>query len=383
MEKGNAEGLWRVWEEYEGSEGWARLSPGSRNAKKRAWMRFSAWMGAVHPEIGELGGVTPGMAAEYVETLRPGRAGVTCSLQVCILREITRAVLMRRAGGGVASTANPWEGVRLRACDGWTRRELALEEVKRLFAAAESRGPQWRLLFSLAVYAGLRLGDCCLLAWDAVDLAAGVLRVVPRKTRRYLAGRPVVIPLHAELAAELAAVPPAERGGCVLPAIASDYGLRRWALSRALSGIFAEAGIETSVAVEGRSRRAPSATFHSLRHTFVSVAVNAGIPLATVQAIVGHKSTAMTRHYYHPSVDALRRAVDAMPPIMQSAAGAAASAAVAGVAVAGAAVAGARVRSGRPRSLSSRLQDIARALAKGLITPQEFASLRAAILADA
>ncbi|MBR4604493.1 MAG: tyrosine-type recombinase/integrase, partial [Kiritimatiellae bacterium] len=231
---------------------------------------------------------------------------------------------------------------------------------------------------------GLRLGDCCLLAWDAVDFAAGVLRVVPRKTRRYLAGRPVVIPLHAELAAELAAVPPAEREGCVLPAIASDYGLRRWALSRAIAAIFAEAGIETSVAVEGRSRRAPSATFHSLRHTFVSVAVNAGIPLATVQAIVGHKSTAMTGHYYHPSVEALRRAVDAMPPIMQRADrnGAAPAAGAAGAAAASGVTVG-RASSRRPRSLSSRLQDIARALAKGLITPQEFASLRAAILADA
>ena len=53
----------------------------------------------------------------------------------------------------------------------------------------------------------------------------------------------------------------------------------------------------------------------SLRHTFVSFAANAGIPLHIVQAIVGHESTAMTRHYYHENEKALRRAVSSIPTI--------------------------------------------------------------------
>ena len=61
----------------------------------------------------------------------------------------------------------------------------------------------------------------------------------------------------------------------------------------------------------------PEATFHSLRHTFVSFAANAGIPLHVVQAIVGHTSTVMTRHYYHENEAALRSAVDAIPEFGQ------------------------------------------------------------------
>ena len=77
--------------------------------------------------------------------------------------------------------------------------------------------------------------------------------------------------------------------------------------------IFEAAGVKMSVRLEGRSRLTPEATFHSLRHTFVSISANAGVPLHIVQSIVGHESTAMTRHYYHENLDALRKAVAAIP----------------------------------------------------------------------
>ncbi len=56
-------------------------------------------------------------------------------------------------------------------------------------------------------------------------------------------------------------------------------------------------------------------SFHSLRHTFVSLAANAGVPLAIVQAIVGHSNPAMTRHYFHESTDALKNAVATLPDV--------------------------------------------------------------------
>ena len=67
--------------------------------------------------------------------------------------------------------------------------------------------------------------------------------------------------------------------------------------------------VVTSIKIEGRRHKTPEATFHSLRHTFVSFAANAGVPLHIVQSIVGHESTAMTRHYYHENHAALKRAV--------------------------------------------------------------------------
>ena len=69
------------------------------------------------------------------------------------------------------------------------------------------------------------------------------------------------------------------------------------------------------VKIEGRRHKTPEATFHSLRHTFVSFAANAGVPLHIVQSIVGHESTAMTRHYYHENIAALKSAVAAIPTL--------------------------------------------------------------------
>lgn len=56
---------------------------------------------------------------------------------------------------------------------------------------------------------------------------------------------------------------------------------------------------------------------HSFRHTFVSLAANAGIPLEVVRAIVGHASEDMTRHYLHVSDARKDSAVDALPMLSE------------------------------------------------------------------
>ena len=95
--------------------------------------------------------------------------------------------------------------------------------------------------------------------------------------------------------------------------ISEMYARSRWRVNHELARIFRAAHIETSVRIEGRRYRTPEATFHSLRHTFVSFAANAGVPLHVIQSIVGHESTAMTRHYYHEDLEALKSAVAVIP----------------------------------------------------------------------
>ena len=60
----------------------------------------------------------------------------------------------------------------------------------------------------------------------------------------------------------------------------------------------------------GRAR--PDATAHSFRHTFVTRAIEAGVPPHVVQAIVGHSSAAMTEHYTHLSDKAVLEAFSKM-----------------------------------------------------------------------
>ena len=52
--------------------------------------------------------------------------------------------------------------------------------------------------------------------------------------------------------------------------------------------------------------------FHDLRHTFITQMVERGVPLGLIQAMVGHISSRMLRHYTHISSGAARKAVEAL-----------------------------------------------------------------------
>jgi integrase len=56
----------------------------------------------------------------------------------------------------------------------------------------------------------------------------------------------------------------------------------------------------------------PEARFHDLRHTGITRAAEAGVPLAVVQDMAGHFSAAMTRYYVHICDGALQNAMTRM-----------------------------------------------------------------------
>ncbi len=276
------------------------------------------------------------------------------------MREIYR-ILAEEAG----IKDDPWRGIRLLADDSHARREFTRKELARILTAAEAAGKMWNILFCLGMYTGLRLGDCCTLEWRTVNFERGIIQVIPRKTRRHAHGVPVTIPIHPELMALFRSVREDDEH-YVLPQLAAWYqGSEHWRIGYGLEQIFRAAGIVTSVRIDGRKTAAPDATFHSLRHTFVSFSANAGVPLPVVQSIVGHTSTAMTRHYYHENEEVLRRAVAAVPGI-------------------------AELRTGTPhaplptpsiRSLADRLRELDQLLADNLITPAEYTTTRTRLLA--
>jgi len=303
-----------VWLEYVKSPNRNELAKATLDAKRNVWMQFARWMEHSYLPVKDLGGVTSDMIGEYLACLRADICASTYNNRVCVLREIFH-VLAGKAG----LEEDPWEGVRLRPDDSHSRRELTLDELRRLLAAAEKIGKdikcdEWRTLFLVGIYTGLRLGDCCRLDWASVNLAEGVVQLIPQKTRRHAHGRPVTIPIHPAFGGALLERQ-ASRSGPVLPTIARMYQSDRTKVSGMLSRIFRAANITTSVKIEGRRHKTPEATFHSLRHTFVSFAANAGVPLHIVQSIVGHESTAMTRHYYHENIAALKSAVAAIPTL--------------------------------------------------------------------
>ena len=321
-----------VWLEYVKSPNRNEIAPATLNSKRLIWMHFAKWMEQNYLPVDDLAGITSDAICEYLACLRTGVSASTYNGRICILREIFHT-LADKAG----LESDPWAGVRLRPEDSHSRRELTLDEIKRLLVEAKKVGAEWHTLFLIGIYTGLRLGDCCKLDWSNINLGAGIIQLIPSKTRRHAHGRPVTIPIHQILGQAILGLSAASDGGNtplgtqptitqtlpitrlvgpVLPCVAAMYNQARYKVSHVIERIFKAANIVTSVRIEGRRNLTPDATFHSFRHTFVSMAANAGIPLHIVQSIVGHESTAMTRHYYHENVDALRSAVNAIPSLV-------------------------------------------------------------------
>ena len=411
--------LAEAWHHYEMSPNRRDIAQATLNSKRMVWMGFARWMEHNHIEIGHLAEVTEEAVGEYLAEFRCHHAATTYNNHVCTLREIFRTLAEK---AGVVN--DPWANVCLRADDSVSRRELTVDEVERLYDAASKEGVEWKLLFMTGIYTGLRLGDCCRLKWENVNLERGVIQVIPEKTKKHAHGKPVTIPIHPQLAAELregrgkrdegrgksgdAGQETCETGGSQLPStepsssllplpssqtfvnptIAELYVHKNWRLDEVLRKIFTAANITMSVRMQGRSRRSVLASFHSLRHTFVSLSANAGVPLPVVQSIVGHCSTAMTRHYYHENEAALRSAVAAIPVIGEGRGkreGGDASGAGCEPVVARPASGAANVPPGAParrEGVSARLRRLDRLFAQKLGTEGEYAAHRARILSE-
>jgi integrase len=167
---------------------------------------------------------------------------------------------------------------------------------------------------TLGLYTGVRLGDCCRLCWEEVDLARKAIVRRPSKTSRR-SDRPVVVPIHPDLLRRLLAARPEPARGFVCPRKAEQYRRNKAEVSKRFSTLFRQCGIRLHrEGVPGRAQ--VEAGFHSLRFSFVSICRRANAPLAVVERLVGHSSPAMTRHYTDVGDQATALAIASLPSML-------------------------------------------------------------------
>jgi integrase len=90
-------------------------------------------------------------------------------------------------------------------------------------------------------------------------------------------------------------------------------------LSNQFAALLVDVGLREDRAGPGKGRNVRRAknelSFHSLRHTAVSLLKDAGIPEAVVMELVGHDSKQMSAHYTHVGESALEKAAGALPEL--------------------------------------------------------------------
>jgi integrase len=316
-----------AWDKYLAATNRPDSGEGTLGHYAGQWERFAGWMAKTHPESPSLRSVTPEIAAAYAVDLAGSCSSSTFNKHVALLTLVFR-VLAKPA----MMVANPFAEVRRKRAVQHGRRELTIEELRRV--CTEATG-ELRTLLALGTYTGLRLGDCATMNWSECDLVRGLIQRVPNKTARRTP-KPVLVPIHGVLSVVLEETPEKARRGFILPESAALYQRDAAALTKRIQKHLIACGVRTQVEgtgfvmVKGEDgedvkqhsgkRAVVEVGFHSLRHTFVSLCREAGAPLSVVESIVGHSSPAMTRHYTHTGEAAARSAIALLPGMKEDAA---------------------------------------------------------------
>jgi integrase len=341
------EDAWRV---YIDSSTRPDTGPATLEVYRQQVAVFARWMNATHPTLTSLRDVDETVAGEFARYLTQEGKGAGTFNKYLRLLELVFRVLKTPA----RLTANPWSDIPRKRDIQHGRRELTVDELRKVCGAASG---ELRVLFAIGLYTGLRMGDAATLRWSDVDLVRALIHRIPNKTARRNP-KPVLIPIHATLAGMLHECRKDDKAEFVLPETAARYQIRPDLIAREVKRHLKSCSIETHAPGTGgdTGRRASvEVGFHSLRHSFVSLCRAANAPLSVVESVVGHSSPAMTRHYTHTGELEAARAVGALPALIGD------------------------VKPARNRSERSPLPDWALALVTGM-TAKNWEAVRAKLL---
>jgi integrase len=153
-------------------------------------------------------------------------------------------------------------------------------QIKTVMTAAKKDGANARAIFALGIYAGLRKREIDRCRWEWFDWEQELLHVDPLKGKKHR-----TIPLHRELAKALKPLRKAE-GYVVEPEKELGSYRYRFDIRKTFDRVLKAVKLEW-------------VTPHTLRHTFASQLVTAGVPLFKVTVWLGHSDPRTTMIYAH------------------------------------------------------------------------------------
>lgn len=152
----------------------------------------------------------------------------------------------------------------------------------------------------LSATLGLRPGEAYAMTWDRIDMRSGAVRVC--ETRQSIGADIVVYPPKTGKSDRVA----------YLPRFARDRIRDVWRASGRPKGLVnpdAPAKIARRIGAWSREKGLPEISMTNCRHTWATLAVEAGVQLETVAIMLGHSSVATAYdHYIRPRASIAQKA---------------------------------------------------------------------------
>lgn len=252
----------------------------------------SIYRNRIQPHLGHL--PMPAITTVEVDALKKAQGKLSADSTKKTLSLLGQ--IFRQAGRwGLYEGPIPTDNVKVPQSDSRRMRFLTKAEAKTLLDSLHSRSPHlWRMAL-VSLYTGLRAGEVFNLRWEHVNFTSGTITVMDAKNTE---NRVVHMPEQVQQALKSWHMQSKGRMGFLVFPKQHTQNTPLSEIGSHFKVIVRECGLN-----EGITDRRHHIVFHSLRHTFASWLVQAGVPLYTVQKLMGHKTITMTQRYAHLAPD--------------------------------------------------------------------------------
>lgn len=282
----------------------ATTSESSERNRRRSFKVFMEYLGADADK--RIDSITYNQCREFIrEQLRQVSRKTVMQYHTYIMRAfadaqdihglITRNPMRPVSVAQEAKMINPERGA-----DKQEKEVFTPQEMHRLLHEAPA---PWCNIVAVSFYlGGLRIGDVCTMRWDAINWGRAEVTLIEEKTKR-CRRLPIISPLM-----DILKQMKGEQGRqeeYLFPMQAHMFfGGSRATVSTTFTALLQTMGINPApVATDkptGRRKRISAKTFHSIRHTVVSMTrLDASFTPDMVRDAVGHSSEQVERGYFH------------------------------------------------------------------------------------
>lgn len=263
------------------NEAFERYVSGHLSATKSERRVRGMYSSGVAPVFGKLilQQITPRMLQEFVTGLHGKQRPATIRHYISIIRVVFNIMTK----WGEYSGPNPVTGISIPSVDNERTRFLTQREAAMLLDELCCRSLDTFRIAQLSLHTGMRAGEIFALRGEHIDLREGIIRIVEPKS-----GESRVAYMSKVVRRMMESIRP-KRGEWVFP---SRNGTQRTEVPDTFERAVAELGLN-DLLEDARDK----VVFHTLRHTFASWLVSEGVPLRTVQELLGHSTIRMTERY--------------------------------------------------------------------------------------